>query len=125
MVTRVGDSKIEETRNALNKLAGIRQRKGLPARIGRWEKNNTEVGLTETAYWNVKYTELFLCKEKMCSIFNTVISHGIQKTEMLWKAVKSALSFKEAEYWGLYEKETEKFTLFLSITPQIFLWDPF
>ena len=70
MVTRVGGSKIEETRNELNNLAGIRQRKGLPAKIGLWKKNNIEMGLTETAYWNVKYTELFWYREEMCSIFN-------------------------------------------------------
>lgn len=58
-------SKIEETRNALNNLVRIRQRKGIPARIERCIKNNIEVGLTETAYWNVKFTDLFWYTEEM------------------------------------------------------------
>jgi len=34
-VTGVGRRKIEEKRTTLNNLAGLRQRKGLPARTGR------------------------------------------------------------------------------------------
>jgi len=35
------------------------------------KKNNIEVGLTETTYWNVKYAELFWYRKKKCAVFSS------------------------------------------------------
>jgi hypothetical protein len=47
------------------------------------------------AYWNARYTKLFWYREEMCSLFNTVINHRIQETEILGRQIKSSCPLRK------------------------------